>query len=112
MSYDLILQVQQKISELNSSISRLKTSGTNFAEAEREYRIILRTKMLELKEEKMPVGMMDKVVYGIPEVAEARFKRDIAQVVYDTNKDHINSVKLQLKILNDQIAREWSGGSE
>lgn len=110
MSYDLIIQVKQKLDELNASINRLKSTGTAFAAAERDYKIILRTEMLKLKEEKMAVGMMDKVVYGIPEVAEARFKRDIAQVVYDTNRDHINSVKLQLKILNDQISREWSNG--
>ena len=51
--------------------------------------------------------MIDKVCYGIPSVAEARFKRDVAEAVYKANQEAINSIKLQIRILNDQLDREW-----
>ena len=51
--------------------------------------------------------MIDKVVYGVPEIAELRFKRDIADTVYQANLEAINSTKLQMRILENQISREW-----
>ena len=35
------------------------------------------------------------------------FQRDVAKVMYETNQEHINTVKLQLRLLDNQIAREW-----
>jgi hypothetical protein len=55
----------------------------------------------------MAVTLIDKVVFGIPEVAELRFQRDVAKVVYDANQDAINSIKLQLRLLDAQLSREW-----
>ena len=51
--------------------------------------------------------MIDKTCYGIPSVAEARFKRDVAETVYTANKEAINSIKLQLRLIEGQIQREW-----
>ena len=51
--------------------------------------------------------MIDKTCYGIPSVAEARFKRDVALTVYEANKEAINSLKLQIRILDAQVSREW-----
>ena len=57
----------------------------------------------------MAIGMIDKTCYGIPSVAEARYKRDIAQITYDANQDFINSIKLQLRLIESQITREYEG---
>jgi hypothetical protein len=51
--------------------------------------------------------MIDKTAYGIPSVAEARFKRDVAEVTYKANQEAINSIKLQLRLIENQIQREW-----
>ena len=51
--------------------------------------------------------MIDKVVYGVKEIAELRFKRDVADTVYQANLEAINSIKLQIRILENQISREW-----
>ena len=49
---------------------------------------------------------------GNPEIAKLRFERDVAEVVYKSAMEAINGYKLQIKILNDQLDREWnrSGG--
>lgn len=105
---DLIQELQQKIRELTASIKQLRVSGTAKAEAEKNYKIKLREEALKLRAEKgMPVTLINQIVYGIPEVAELRFKRDIADTVYQANLEAINSTKLQMRILENQIAREW-----
>ncbi len=108
MSIDLIQDLQQKMDELNVSLRHLRKTGTAFAQAERDYKILLRQECLKLKDEGMAIGMIDKTCYGIPSVAEARFRRDVAEVTYTANKEAINTIKLQIKILDEQIQREWT----
>lgn len=107
MSMDLVQQLNQKINELNVSVKALRTSGTAYAQAEKDYKILLRTECLKLRDEGMAIGMIDKTCYGIKSVAEARFKRDCAKTVYLANQEAINSIKLQMRILESQINREW-----
>lgn len=109
---DLYSDLLQKTKELDISIRQLRRSGTEYAQAEHDYKVLLRQEALKLRADGMAVGMIDKVVYGIPEVAQARFKRDVADAVLTANKEAINSIKLQMRLLDSQIQREWgaSGG--
>jgi len=104
---DLYDELQVKLKELNVSIKQLRKTGTAYAEAERDYKIILRQECLKLRDSGMAIGMIDKCCYGIPSVAEARFKRDVAEAVYKANQEAINSIKLQLRLIEGQIQREW-----
>lgn len=108
MSMDLINSLQQKDRELSASIKALQKTGGALAEAERDYKIKLREASLQLKAEGTAVTLIDKIVYGVKEVAELRFKRDIAEVVYKANQEAINSTKLQMRMIESQINREWS----
>lgn len=110
--YELYQQIQAKTKQLELSIKQLRFNGTEYARLERDYKILLRTECLKLKDEKMAVGMIDKVCYGIPSVAEARFKRDCAEVVYTANQEAINAVKLQLRLLENQLNREWGAAGK
>lgn len=85
----------------------LRKTGTAYAEAERDYKILLRTECLKLRDEGVAIGLIDKTCYGIPSVAKARFERDVAEAVYKANQESINSIKLQIRILDAQIQREW-----
>ena len=108
MNVDLYGDLQRKTQHLEYSIRSLRENAKKYAQAEKEYRIILRKECLKLREEGYPVGVIDKVVYGIESVAAARFKRDIAEETLNANKEAINSIKLQLRLIDNQIAREWS----
>lgn len=57
----------------------------------------------------MPVTLIQMTCYGIPSIAEARFKRDMAEAVYRANQEAINSIKLQMRLIEAQIQREWGG---
>lgn len=105
---DLYEEIQRLMSELTASIKKLRANGEKLAEAERDYKITLRKEALILRTgEEMPVTLINQVIYGVPEVAEKRFKRDVEQANYDANKEHINVTKLKLRILEAQLAREW-----
>ena len=107
MSADLIMDIQGMIAKLNTSIKMLRQTGTEYAEAERDYKILLSQESLRLKDGGMAVTLIDKVVYGKRNVAEARFRRDVAETTYKANLESINAIKLQIRVLDNQIAREW-----
>ena len=104
---DLYEEEQAKKKQLDASIRQLRRNGTEYAEAERAYKILLRTECLKMRDEGMAIGMIQLVCYGIPSVAEARFRRDVAKTVYEANQEAINSLKLQLRLIEAQIQREW-----
>lgn len=104
---DLWDEIGQKRRELDVCIKELRKTGTAYAEAERAYKVKLREVCLRLRSEGMAIGMIQITCYGEPEVAELRFKRDVALTVWEANKEAINSIKLQLRIIEHQLGREW-----
>ena len=109
---DLYEEIQRLMYELTASIKRLRTNGAKLAEAERDYKITLRQEALKLRAGDMPVTLINNIIYGIDEVAEKRFRRDVEQANYDANKEHINVTKLKLRILEAQLSREWGAAGK
>jgi hypothetical protein len=104
--YNDLIRLQN---DLNVSIKKLRETGTEYAEAEKDYKITLRQEALKLRAEKgMPVTLIQQVVYGVPEVAEKRFKRDVKEAIYQANQEAINSIKLQIRVVEGQLNREWN----
>lgn len=105
---DLFNEIEELIKKLNVSINSLKNNGRALAEAEKEYKITLRQEALKLREDKkMPVTLINQIIYGIPEVAKKRFERDVAETMYNTNQEFINTTKLKIRVLESQLNREW-----
>lgn len=104
---ELYDELQKRVRQLDFAIKELRKNGIAYAEAERDYKVKLREEILKLRNEGMAVGIIDKTCFGIPSVAELRFKRDIAKTVYEANMEAINSTKLQLRLLENQISREY-----
>jgi len=108
---ELYEELQRKTLQLDYSVKQLRENGTKYAQAEKDYKILLRQECLKLRDEGMAIGMIDKTCYGIPSVAEARFNRDIAEAVYKANQESVNTIKLEMRLIEGQINREW-GRSE
>lgn len=105
---DLLNELNELSINLSKSGEQMKRYGKELAEAERDYKITLRQEALKLRaDEQMPVTLIDKVVYGIPDVAEKRFKRDVAESMYKAAQESINTLKLKIRIIDAQIQREW-----
>ena len=102
------MELQVKVDDLDKAVRSIRKNGQDKAQTERDYKVLLRQECLKLRNEGMAIGMIDKTCYGIPEVADARMKRDIAEAVYTANLEAINSIKLQLRLIESQIQREWN----
>ena len=106
--YELYSELQRKTQQLDYSVKELRKSGSDYAAAERDYKIALRTECLRLRDSGMAIGLIDKTCYGIPEIAELRFRRDCAEAVYKANMEAINTLKLEMRLIESQIQREYS----
>ncbi len=108
---DLLNELQNLTKQLSNSLKQLRTNGMKLAEAERDYKIAVNKKALLLRSQDMPVTLISQVIYGYEDIAQLRFLRDSAEVVYRANQEAINTLKLQMRILENQIQREY-GSSE
>ena len=107
MEYDLINTLNSKMKQLEIAVKQLRKSGTDYAEAEKNYKILLRQECLKLRDEGTAIGLIDKIAYGIPKVADARFDRDVKSAIYKANLESINATKLEIRIISEQVNREW-----
>lgn len=107
MEHDLINTLNSKMKQLDISVKQLRKSGTDYAQAEKDYKVLLRQECLKLRDEGTAIGLIDKIAYGIPSVAEARFNRDIASAIYKANLESINAIKLTIRVISEQVNREW-----
>ena len=105
---DLLNELQNLQKQLSNSLKQLRTNGIKLAEAERDYKIAVNKKALELRSRDMAVTLISQVIYGYPDIAELRFLRDSAEVIYNANREAINTLKLQIRILQNQIDKEWA----
>ena len=105
--YDLVEQINKLNSELTQSIKLLRKNGDAYARAEREYQVAKAQTVLKMKDAGASMTEINLSIKGQPEVSEKLFARDVAKVMYEANQEHINTVKLQLRLLDNQIAREW-----
>lgn len=109
---DLYNDLQSLIERLNTSVKMLRKYGNELASAERDYKITLRQEALKLRTDGLAVTLINQIVYGIPEVADKRFKRDVAESMYSTAQENINSLKLQIRIIENQLQREWNNANQ
>ena len=100
-------QIEEKSKKLDKAIQELATNGYDLAEKEKKYKTAVSQKALELRANDTPVTLINQIIYGYKEIADLRFDRDVAEVKYNANLEYINVIKLQIRILENQIAREW-----
>ena len=104
---DLVNAIGEKISLLDSAITQLGKRGKTYAQSEMDYKIALAKKILEERGKGTPVTIISDVCRGNPEIARLRFERDCAEVVYKSAMEAINSYKLQIRMMDSQLSREW-----
>lgn len=107
MAEDLIQEVGAKSALLDTAIRQLGIRGRAYAQAEHDYRVAMRKKILEERANGTPVTIISDLCRGDPDVAKLRIERDIALTVYESAKEAIQTYKLQIRILDAQIEREW-----
>ena len=104
---DLYIELQEKTEALDKAIDEMRVAGRKLAERERDYKVTLAKACLRLKTLNFAIGLIDKICYGEDDVADARFQRDIAETMYKATQEQINSLKLQIRIIESQLQREY-----
>lgn len=104
---DLAIEINEKTKELSYAIKMMERYAREKAQNEKDYKIALRQEAIKLRSSNMAVTLIDKVVYGVPEVADKRFKRDVAVAMYETAKENINVLKTNIRILETQYKIEY-----
>ena len=105
---DLYNDLQAKLDQLSVSLKKLRQTGSEYAKCEKEYKILLRQEVLKLRNEGEAIGVIQLTCYGIPSIAEARFKRDVAEAIYKANQEAINTLKLEIRLIESQLQREYT----
>lgn len=104
---ELIQEIGVKSSLLDAAVKQLGVRGKAYAQAERDYKVALAKRIMQEREKGTPVTIISDVCRGDTEIARLRFERDCAEVVYKSAMEAIQSIKLQIRILDSQIEREW-----
>lgn len=104
---DLLNELNLLCQKLSQAIQLMSKCGKELADAEKNYKIVLRQEALKLRSGDMAVTLIQQVVYGVPEVADKRFKRDVAEAMYKTAQENINVLKLQTRVLETQLKLEY-----
>lgn len=104
----------QKMQELNTylttALAEYKKRGTDYAKAYKNYRVLLSQELLKLKAEGMPVTIAYDIARGTEQVANAKEQEIITECLYKSCQEAINTYKLQIKILQQNINKELEVG--
>lgn len=105
---DPITEVWRRSEMLEAALKETKSRGRAMAESERAYRVKLAERILILRESGYPATLIGDLARGDKEVADLKFERDCAEVVYENAKEAVLAYKKQIDVLREQIEREWS----
>ena len=104
---DLYIQMEKLINLLNSALGEYKKRGAEYGDSQKNYRIAVAKEMLKLKAEGMPATLVYDVARGNENVAELKRQEIISESLYKSCQEAINTYKLEIKILQEQINKEY-----
>lgn len=103
----LYQELQNKIGLLDVAVREIRARGAAYSQAERDYRVALRKAVLDERTKGTPVTIISDVCRGREDIAQLRFERDCSETLYRSALEALNVYKLQARLIENQIAREW-----
>lgn len=104
----------KKLEELNAyltkALEQYKQRGSEYANAYKNYRVALTKKLLLLRDDGIPVTILGDLARGDENVAELKRQEIIAESLYKSCQEAINSYKLQIRTLTEQMKTEFNNG--
>jgi len=105
-------EIELKRRDLSDAIAVLREYGKKRSVYERDYKIAYRKEIFRLRtEDKIAWTAAVSMAHGDTEyfdVATKRYNRDLADSLYQATQENINGIKLDIRILESQLNREWS----
>ena len=103
---DLFIEIDRLFKKLNVAQNKFLENGKAYAQAEHDYEVAFAKELLIQKDNGVAVTILDKVVKGTPHIAKLKLDLNIAETLYKAADKAIDSYKLQMRMINDQITRE------
>lgn len=107
----LYQQLEYARKQMKNASKELRDRGKAKARAEADYQAVKNRRALEMKAEGHSGTMIQTLIKGDPEVNEKLFARDCAEVLYESAKEALQVFKLDAKLTEAQISREWNQNS-
>lgn len=104
---DLMIELQGRVSTLDIALKTLGNRGRTYADAEQKYRVELAKKILTERDAGTPVTIINDICRGSALIAKLKFERDVAETMYKAALEAIQVYKLNIRVLENQIDREW-----
>ncbi len=106
---DLMLELSGKVALIDKALNEYGNRGRAFAKAEQDYKVALAQKILTERDKGTPVTIISDICRGDKSVARLRFERDVAETVYKAAGEAIQVYKVQIRVLESTIEREYRG---
>lgn len=106
---DIYNELQEKCKLLDNSIRMLRKTGSDYAKAYTDYRVALAKELVKLKDEGYAITLAGDIARGKPDIAHLKFLEISNEAIYKANMESINVLKLEIKILQEQINKEYGG---
>ena len=106
---DIVNELNEKCRLLDNSIRMLRKTGSEYAKSYTDYRVALAKELLILKDEGYAITLAGDIARGKPEIAHLKFEEISKEAIYKANMESINVLKLEIKILQEQINKEFGG---
>lgn len=104
---DLLEKLNRLIEDLDKSVKTLRSTGQAYAQADKDYKVKLSETLLRLEAEGRPVSNLIYIARGMEDVAEAKYQQIAKEALYKANYESIQSLRLQIRVLNEIIRREY-----
>lgn len=103
-----LLQELWKINDLlTKALEQFKERGREYAKAQRDYRVLLKQTILKLRADGIATTILSDLARGDDEVAAAKEQEIITKTMLESCQEAINVYKIQLKLLQEQINKEY-----
>lgn len=103
---DLYETLNNLLEQLQTSVKSLRITATEYAEAYKNYRVLLAKELVRLKDSGMAITLASDVARGNEDIASAKMQEIKKEAIYKANIESINAIKLQIKVVENQITRE------
>lgn len=110
LELDLITELDKKSKALDTSVKQLRKSAYDYAKARHDYRVAIATETLKMRDAGMKVTVISDVVRGMPSIAKLGMDEIVTKAIYEANIESIQAIKLQIRLLDAQLEREFHSG--
>lgn len=100
--------IQSDLRQLSAMVAEMREMAKSYASADATYRRVKALAILDERNRGTAATIARDVIYSRQDVFDALVERDSAEVVYEAQKEGINALKLEIRVMEAQMQREWS----